>query len=133
MTFPTPTKGPFEDENRDWARHCAATFVANVTGPMLESPGCDAAHAAIAHFQGFICCAFQDAAMRGDGEQIMEDILEQVRPWISGLANGDAVAIIGDKARPVLTAILVARETHDRLARIHHRRGVVLALAWWPL
>jgi hypothetical protein len=73
---------------------------------MLASEGCDPAHAAIAHFQGFLCCAFQDAAMRGDGEQqISPDILEQVRPFISALLNGDVVATVVDEHRPVLTAI----------------------------
>ncbi|PZV37600.1 hypothetical protein [Mesorhizobium kowhaii] len=105
MPLTSNDKGPFEYENKDWARHVAVCFVEGVTGPMLEAPGCDPAHAAIAHFQGFICCAFQDAVMRGDGEQIMADILDQVRPFISGLANGEASVTIGDKPRPLLTAI----------------------------
>ena len=105
MSFPVANKGPFEDENKEWARHVAVTFVAGVTGPMLESPGCDPAHAAIAHFQGFICCALQDAVMRGDGEQIMPDILEQVRPFIQGLIDRAAVITVGDKPKPILTAL----------------------------
>lgn len=105
MNFPIANKDPFEDENKEWARHVAATFVANVTGPMLASPGCDPAHAAIAHMQGFLSCAFQDAVMRGDGEQIMPDILEQVRPWIQALADGAVTVTIGDKPRPTLTSL----------------------------
>jgi GNAT superfamily N-acetyltransferase len=105
MTFPNPHKGPFEGENKDWARHVAANFVAGVTGPMLDAPGCDPAHAAIAHFQGFICCAYEDAQRRGNGKQIMDDILDQVRPWILGLANGEATMVEKDRAGPILTAL----------------------------
>jgi hypothetical protein len=106
MTFPIANKGPFEDENKEWARHVAVTFVAGVTGPMLASEGCDPAHAAVAHFQGFLCCAFQDAAERGDGEQqIMSDILEQIRLFLSALLNGQVVAAVVDEHRPILTAL----------------------------
>ncbi|TIL94520.1 MAG: hypothetical protein E5Y73_11415 [Mesorhizobium sp.] len=106
MSFPNPDKGPFEDENKEWARHVAATFVAGVTSEMLAAPGCDPAHAAIAHFQGFICCAFSDAMKRGDGEQIMGDILEQVRPFIQGLIDREVIAIFpGGEVRPTLTVL----------------------------
>lgn len=106
MSFPIANQGPFEGENKEWARHVAKTFVAGVTSPMLASEGCDPAHAAIAHFQGFIGCAFQDAVVRGDGsEQIMGDILEQIRPFLSALMNGECVVSIGEKPKPVLTAL----------------------------
>ena len=106
MTFPTATKGPFEDENKEWCRHVTRNFVANVTSLMLASEGCDPAHAAIAHFQGFIGCAFQDAAMRSDGsEQIMPDILEQIRPFLSALMNCEVTVTIGEKPKPILTAL----------------------------
>jgi hypothetical protein len=106
MSFPIANKGPFEDENKEWCRHVAANFVENVSSPMLDSPGCDPAHAAIAHFQGFLGCAFQDAADRGDGaQQIMPDILEQIRPFLSAIMNGDIVATVVDNPRPTLTPL----------------------------
>ncbi|ESZ56664.1 hypothetical protein X727_32885 [Mesorhizobium sp. L103C119B0] len=111
MSFPIANKGPFEDENNEWCRHVAATFVEGVTGPMLASPGCDPAHAAVAHFQGFLCCAFQDAVMRGDGaDQITADILEQVRPFLSATMNGDVVATVVENPKPLMTVLTGGKE-----------------------
>jgi hypothetical protein len=97
---------PREGENDAWLKHVRSEFAHIVTGPMLSNRECSATQAAIAHMQGFINCAFVDALERGDGaRQIMPDVLAIIEPWLNGLKNGSAVAVVKDKFQPRLTLL----------------------------
>ncbi|AZO38637.1 MAG: hypothetical protein EOS76_14850 [Mesorhizobium sp.] len=106
MTFPNPTLGPFEAENNDWAQHVASGFVSEITREQLASPGCDPAHAAMAHLAGFVICAMSDAGKRGDGrQQIMPDLLEEVTLRLKPLFAGTIGVTIRPSNGPLLTVV----------------------------
>ncbi|MEI8715867.1 hypothetical protein [Mesorhizobium sp. ISC11] len=106
MTWPNANLGPFEGENEAWREHVSKEFSRLVTSPMLEVRECSPAQAAIAHFRGFISCAFTDAIERGDGEQqIMPDVLEKIRPWVEGLRNAEAMVMFLDRKPTQLTVL----------------------------
>ncbi|QND58220.1 hypothetical protein [Mesorhizobium huakuii] len=106
MTFPNTGLGPFEGENEKWCWHAATGFTQTVTMPLLSAPEWDYAHAAVAHFFGFMVCAMADAGRRGDGEQqVMADVLEKIRPILEHLKSGSIGVEIPDKARPYLTVL----------------------------
>lgn len=105
MSFPNSQLGPFEGENDAWAKHVANSFVSGITSEMIAAPGCDAAHAAMAHLNGFICCALLDAATRGSGEQIMPDILDMVRKRVGALVDGGVGVMFSENVGPTLTVL----------------------------
>lgn len=105
MSFPNPILGPFEAENNDWAQHMTQSFVLNVTSEQLATPGCDPAHAALAHLSGFVICAMADASKRGQGEQIMADLLEETTLRLKPLFAGTIGVTILPNAGPLLTVV----------------------------
>lgn len=106
MTFPNPDLGPFEAENADWSAHVTRGFVSEISMDQLNAPGCDPAHAAMAHLTGFIICAMTDANKRGDGsQQIMPDLAEQVRVRLEPLFAGSIVVSFLQNAKPMLTVV----------------------------
>jgi len=106
MTFPNPDKGPFEDENGDWCRHVTNSFLNGVTMPILAAPGCDAAHAAVAHINGAIFCAMIEAARHG-GTTVPPELLDKFRSAFASLENetNELYAQEGVKPKPFLTAL----------------------------
>lgn len=106
MTFPNPDLGPFEKENADWSAHVTRGFVQEITQDQLNTPGCDPAHAAMAHLTGFVVCAMTDAGGRGNGyQQIMPDLLEQVIDRLKPLFAGTIGVSILSTSSPMLTVV----------------------------
>ncbi|TIL59259.1 MAG: hypothetical protein E5Y79_16110 [Mesorhizobium sp.] len=105
MGFPVSNLGPFEGDNEKWCKHAAAEFTRTVTSVGLEAADWDDAHLAVAHLLGFVICAMADAGRRGEGQQIMPDLLEKVRPMIDGLMAGTIVVHFPNEIGPHLTVL----------------------------
>ncbi|RWI90522.1 MAG: hypothetical protein EOR22_23555 [Mesorhizobium sp.] len=77
-----------------------------ITSGQLSAPGCDPAHAALAHLTGFVICCLIDAGKRGGGkQQIMPDLLQEVLPRLEHLFAGTIGVRVLTNARPMLTVV----------------------------
>jgi hypothetical protein len=101
MSYPNPNLGSFEGENGAWSEHVTTYFLQEVTSPQVASPGCDPAHAAVAHMSGAMMCAILDdfspdlvEKLRYLFKTIIEDqnftlhFPEEIRPHLTVLPGG---------------------------------------------